>query len=54
MRARKWPTAPGAACAIAGVLMHGVYLGGVFWAIHNGLPAGISALIVGLQPLSRR
>lgn len=36
---------------IAGVLMHGVYLGGVFWAIHRGMPAGLSALIVGLQPL---
>ncbi|MBL8578649.1 MAG: DMT family transporter [Mesorhizobium sp.] len=36
---------------IAGVLMHGIYLGGVFWAIRNGMPAGLSALIVGLQPL---
>lgn len=36
---------------IAGILMHGVYLGGVFWAIHRGMPAGLSALIVGLQPL---
>jgi len=35
----------------AGILMHGVYLGGVFWAIHRGMPAGLSALIVGLQPL---
>ncbi|MET0906251.1 MAG: DMT family transporter [Tardiphaga sp.] len=35
----------------AGALMHGVYLGGVFWAIRHGMPAGISALIVGLQPL---
>jgi len=35
----------------AGVLMHGVYLGGVFWAIKHGMPAGFSALIVGLQPL---
>jgi drug/metabolite transporter (DMT)-like permease len=35
----------------AGALMHGVYLGGIFWAIHKGMPAGISALIVGLQPL---
>lgn len=35
----------------AGVLMHGVYLGGVFWAIRHGMPAGLSALIVGLQPL---
>ena len=31
--------------------MHGVYLGGVFWAIRHGMPAGLSALIVGLQPL---
>ena len=37
--------------AIAGLLMHGVYLGGVFWAIDNGMPAGLSALLVGLQPL---
>jgi len=36
---------------MAGVLMHGVYLGAVFWAIHRGMPAGLSALIVGLQPL---
>ncbi|QPC85630.1 EamA family transporter [Mesorhizobium sp. NBSH29] len=35
----------------AGVLMHGLYLGGVFWAIHRGMPAGIAALIMGLQPL---
>ena len=31
--------------------MHGVYLGGVFVAIRLGLEAGLSALIVGLQPL---
>jgi drug/metabolite transporter (DMT)-like permease len=37
--------------AMAGMLMHGVYLGGVFWAISHGMPAGLSALIVGLQPL---
>ncbi|MEQ8448064.1 MAG: DMT family transporter [Nitratireductor sp.] len=36
---------------VAGMLMHGIYLGGVFWAIRNGLPAGLTALIVGLQPL---
>lgn len=36
---------------VAGILMHGVYLGAVFWAIHRGMPAGLSALIVGLQPL---
>lgn len=37
---------------IAGALIHGVYLGGVFWAIRNGMPAGLSALIVGLQPVA--
>lgn len=37
--------------AIAGGLMHGVYLGGVFWAVRHGMSAGFSALIVGLQPL---
>ncbi len=37
--------------AISGALIHGVYLSSVFWAIRNGLPAGMSALIVGLQPL---
>ncbi|WP_025029215.1 DMT family transporter [Nitratireductor aquibiodomus] len=37
--------------AIAGVLMHGVYLGGVFWAVRHGLPAGFVGLIVGLQPM---
>lgn len=36
---------------VAGSLIHGLYLGGVFWSIHNGLPAGISALIAGMQPL---
>ena len=48
----RWPNRKQAQHAIiAGVLMHGIYLGAVFWAIHRGLPAGISALIVGLQPL---
>jgi drug/metabolite transporter (DMT)-like permease len=36
--------------AVVGVLMHAAYLGGVFASIHHGLPAGVSALIVGLQP----
>lgn len=36
---------------IAGSLIHGVYLGGVFFAIRHGLSAGIAALIVGLQPI---
>lgn len=37
--------------AVAGLLLHGVYLGGVFASIHQGVPAGVSALIVGIQPL---
>lgn len=36
---------------VAGMLMHGIYLGGVFWAVREGLGAGLSALIAGLQPL---
>lgn len=35
----------------AGLMIHGLYLGGVFSAIAHGVPAGITALIVGLQPL---
>ncbi|MFZ1813767.1 MAG: DMT family transporter [Rhizobiaceae bacterium] len=37
--------------AVTGVLVHGLYLGGVFLAISRGMPAGISALVVALQPL---
>src|SRR5262245_49943358 len=37
---------------VAGSLVHGRYLGGVFTAISQGVPAGISALIPGLQPTS--
>lgn len=36
---------------IVGALIHAVYLGGVFWAISRGMPAGLAALVVGLQPL---
>lgn len=37
--------------AIAGLPVHGAYLGGVFVGISLGVEAGVSALIVGLQPL---
>lgn len=37
---------------VAGVLMQGCYLVGVFWAVHRGLPAGIAALVGSLQPLA--
>ncbi len=37
--------------ALVGLLLHGLYLGSVFFALSRGLSAGISALIVSLQPL---
>ncbi len=48
----EWPR--GAAIwhnAVSGILLHGLYLSGVFIAIHRGMPAGIAALMVGLQPI---
>ena len=36
---------------VSGLLVHAVYLGGVFMAIKHGLPAGVTALVVGMQPL---
>lgn len=36
---------------VSGLLVHAVYLGGVFIAIGKGLPAGVAALVVGLQPV---
>jgi drug/metabolite transporter (DMT)-like permease len=49
----RWPRSPSqvAHIAVAGWLVHGAYLGGVFYAIRNGLPVGLAALIVGMQPL---
>ena len=35
----------------SGVLFHGFYLGGVFYSISIGMPTGIAALIVTLQPI---
>jgi len=37
--------------AVAAWLVHGVYLGGVFVSIAAGMPAGTSAMLVGLQPI---
>ena len=36
---------------ISGVLFHGIYLGGVFYSVSIGMPTGIAALIVTLQPI---
>ncbi|MGI9479431.1 MAG: DMT family transporter [Hyphomicrobiaceae bacterium] len=37
--------------AVVGALLHGIYLAGVFWAIKQGMPAGVAAIIISLQPL---
>ncbi len=36
---------------LSGILFHGLYLGGVFFSVSKGLPTGIAALIVTLQPI---
>ena len=36
---------------LSGILFHGLYLGGVFYSISIGMPTGIAALIVTLQPI---
>jgi drug/metabolite transporter (DMT)-like permease len=48
----KWPDRNGFVdSCVTGVFMHALYLGGVYVSIGNGLPAALSALVVGLQPL---
>lgn len=49
----RWPRRPMLVLhiAVVGLLMQFGYLGGVFIGIAHGVPAGISALIVGLQPI---
>ncbi|MCB1755211.1 MAG: DMT family transporter [Gammaproteobacteria bacterium] len=48
----RWPDARGALHSlVVGALIHALYLGGVFAAIKQGMPAGIASLIVGLQPI---
>jgi drug/metabolite transporter (DMT)-like permease len=48
-----WPSSPRqwAHLAVAGVLLHAGYLGGVWAAVKAGMGAGTIALIVGLQPV---
>ena len=48
----RWPSPRQAAHQmVTGSLVHGAYLGGVFAAIKLGMPAGIAAIIVGVQPI---
>lgn len=48
-----WPQTPVAMLhvAISAWLVHGIYLGGVFFALAGGMPAGTSAMLVGMQPI---
>jgi drug/metabolite transporter (DMT)-like permease len=46
-----WPTGYARHVAIAGLLLQAGYLGGVWCAIKLGMPAGVTALIVGMQPI---
>ncbi|MCY0150438.1 DMT family transporter [Hoeflea sp. G2-23] len=48
-----WPsTRSGWAHAVfSGVLLHGIYLAGIWWAIDQGVPSSVSGLIAALQPL---
>jgi drug/metabolite transporter (DMT)-like permease len=48
----QWPDRIGIAhSVVAGILVHGFYLGGTAIAIAHSIPAGLSALIPGLQPI---
>jgi len=49
----KWPATASqwAHLGFTGVLMHACYLGGVWAAVKAGMGSGLSALIVGLQPV---
>src|SRR5471032_507079 len=46
-----WPVGQFRQIAVAGVLLQAGYLAGVWCAIKLGMPAGLSALIVGMQPI---
>jgi drug/metabolite transporter (DMT)-like permease len=46
-----WPRGRVGHVALAGLLLQAGYLGGVWCAIKLGMPAGLSALIVGMQPI---
>jgi drug/metabolite transporter (DMT)-like permease len=46
-----WPTGRMRHIAVAGTLVQAGYLSGVWCAISLGMPAGLSALIVGMQPI---
>jgi drug/metabolite transporter (DMT)-like permease len=47
----QWPVGSMHHIAVAGILVQAGYLAGVWCAIKLGMPAGLSALIVGMQPV---
>jgi drug/metabolite transporter (DMT)-like permease len=46
-----WPHGRAWHIAVAGTLLQAGYVGGVWAAIQHGMPAGLAALVVGLQPV---
>lgn len=47
-----WPSRRRAVqMAVSGGLLQAGYLGGVFASLHHGMPAGVSALVTGMQPV---
>ncbi|MFM2422142.1 MAG: hypothetical protein RL291_672 [Pseudomonadota bacterium] len=52
-RQAEWPTTWKEArhSLVSGALIHGVYLGAVWWVVGHGLPAGVSGVIAALQPI---
>ncbi|OJY35458.1 MAG: peptide ABC transporter ATP-binding protein [Rhizobiales bacterium 65-9] len=48
-----WPRDPRAIghAIVAGTLLNGFYLAGVWWAVRHGVPAGLSGVIAALQPI---
>lgn len=47
-----WPTRRRVVqMAVSGGLIQAGYLGGVFASLHHGMPAGVSALVTGMQPV---
>lgn len=48
-----WPRSREAVlhAVVSGMFLHGLYLGMVWWAIGQGVPAALSGIIAGLQPL---
>ncbi|MEM0900819.1 MAG: DMT family transporter [Pseudomonadota bacterium] len=50
---RSWPRCPVTIthALLSGALLHTLYLGGIWWAIEQGVPASVSGLLAALQPL---